>query len=278
MDYPNGRALVIQTADNVSDRLCETWDIARPVENAGPGPAGVIPGRKEFESTHYPGRSALDIIEACFDNKQAIAFFMRRRVAQTASRVPRVDNRKHDVMDVAARLFRERGFHATSTRDIARATGMLPGSIYYHFASKEELLAQVYEEGTRRIVEAVDGAIVGETDPWRRLEAAATAHLEMLLGGSDYAQVVIRVLPQDVGEAGRRLSTLRASYERRFRQLLSDLDLPPEVDLRYLRLFLLGGMNWAQFWFKPKGDTPKIIARHFIDFVRRQASGAEASG
>ena len=197
-------------------------------------------------------------------------------MAQTAARAPRIDNRKHDVMDVAARLFRERGFHATSTRDIAKATGMLSGSIYYHFVSKEELLVEVYAEGTRRIAEAVDGAVAGETDPWRRLEAAVATHLEMMLGGSDYAQVVNRVLPQDVGEAGPRLAALRAGYEGRFRQLLADIDLPAEVDRGYLRLFLLGVVNWAQFWFKPGGDSPAAIARHFIDFVRRQANGTEA--
>jgi len=197
-------------------------------------------------------------------------------LAQAAERAPRIDNRKSDVMDTAARLFRNRGFHATSTRDIAKATGMLPGSIYYHFVSKEELLVEVYAEGTRRIAEAVDGAVAGETDPWRRLEAAVVTHLETMLGGSDYAQVVNRVLPQDVGEAGPRLAGLRAGYEGRFRQLLTEIDLPEEVDRGYLRLFLLGGVNWAQFWFKPGGDSPAAIARHFIDFLRRQANSVEA--
>ena len=197
-------------------------------------------------------------------------------MAQAAERAPRIDNRKSDVMDTAARLFRNRGFHATSTRDIAKATGMLPGSIYYHFVSKEELLVEVYAEGTRRIAEAVDGAVAGETDPWRRLEAAVVTHLETMLGGSDYAQVVNRVLPQDVGEAGPRLAGLRAGYEGRFRQLLTEIDLPEEVDRGYLRLFLLGGVNWAQFWFKPGGDSPAAIARHFIDFLRRQANSVEA--
>src|ERR1700752_2149636 len=64
-----------------------------------------------------------------------------------ASRAPRQDNRRVQLLDAAARLFRERGFHATSMRDIAKAVGMLSGSIYYHFNSKEEMLLAVYEEG-----------------------------------------------------------------------------------------------------------------------------------
>ena len=47
-------------------------------------------------------------------------------------------------------------------RDIAKAVGMLSGSIYYHFDSKEGMLLAVYEEGERRVAEAVDAAIAGE--------------------------------------------------------------------------------------------------------------------
>ncbi len=83
-------------------------------------------------------------------------------------------------------------------REIAAAAGMLPGSLYYHFPSKDELLLAVYEEGVRRIAERLDAALSEAEPPWARLEAACVAHLEMLLeAGGDYAQVVIRVRPQD---------------------------------------------------------------------------------
>jgi AcrR family transcriptional regulator len=117
--------------------------------------------------------------------------------AQTLSRAPRQDNRRAQLLDAAARLFRERGYHATSMRDIAKAVGMLSGSIYYHFDSKEEMLLAVYEEGERRVAEAVDAAVAGETDPWQRLEAACAAHLAMLIAHRDFAQVMIRTLPQE---------------------------------------------------------------------------------
>ena len=55
-------------------------------------------------------------------------------------RSARSDNRLPAVLDAAARLFAERGYAAASMRDIAEASGMLPGSLYYHFAAKEDLL------------------------------------------------------------------------------------------------------------------------------------------
>ena len=59
-----------------------------------------------------------------------------------ALRAPRQDNRRAQLLDAAARLFRERGFHATSMRDIAKAVGMLSGSIYYHFEFERGDLAR----------------------------------------------------------------------------------------------------------------------------------------
>ena len=100
-------------------------------------------------------------------------------MAHTA-RLPRADNRLPLLLDEAARLFGERGFHGTTIRDVVRGVDMLPGSLYYHFAAKEDLLAAVYAEGVKRISERVQAAIEKRTDPWQRLTAACIAHLEAL--------------------------------------------------------------------------------------------------
>ena len=186
----------------------------------------------------------------------------------TASeRAPRQDNRREHLLDAAAGLICRRGYHATSMRDIGRATGMLPGSIYYHFASKEELLVAIYAEGVRRIAERVDDAVARATDPMKRLEEACVAHLEMLLADSDYAQVVVRVLPEDVPSVSARLTALRDDYEERFRRLIAAL-APPRARRRYLRLTLLGALNSAQAWYRPGGDSPARIARRVLECLR----------
>jgi len=188
----------------------------------------------------------------------------------SASRAPRQDNRRQQLLDVAARLFRERGFYVTSMRDIAHEVGMLSGSIYYHFSSKEELLLAVYEEGLRHIAEQVDAAVAGRNTPWERLEAGCAAHLEALLELSDYTQVMIRVLPPEGGKVAERLLELRDQYEARFRELIDALDLPEGPDRRYLRLLLMGGLNWSHVWYHPGGDTPAIIAHRMIDLLRQR--------
>ena len=84
---------------------------------------------------------------------------------------------REKLLSVSARLFARGGFEGTSMRDIARQAGMLAGSMYYHFPSKNDLIAPVYEAGVAEIGAAVDRAVAGWQDPWERLEAACIAHL-----------------------------------------------------------------------------------------------------
>lgn len=186
-----------------------------------------------------------------------------------ALRAPRADNRLPQILDAAARLLRTQGFQGTSVRDIVRAVDMLPGSLYYHFATKEDLLAEVYAEGVRRISARVRSASGPLADPWERLEAACVAHLEAILEDDDYAQVVIRVRPADAPAAQPRLTALRDEYEALFAALVTSLRLPRGTDRRSLRLMLLGSLNWSQTWYQPGRDSPKTIARRFVALLRQ---------
>ena len=186
----------------------------------------------------------------------------------TAAPRARQDNRRQPLLEAAAAAFRRHGFHASSMRDIARAAGMLPGSVYYHFDSKEALLVAVYGEGVRRISEAVDRAIDGIAAPGDRLAAACRAHLDTLLDESDFAQVVVRVLPEDVPAAAAALAAHRDSYEARFRALIEDLDLPADVDPGHLRRLLMGALNWSRHWYRPGGESPAQIADAMLACLR----------
>jgi AcrR family transcriptional regulator len=184
------------------------------------------------------------------------------------ARAPRSDNRLALILDEAARLFREKGYAAASMRDIASAADMLPGSLYYHFASKEALLVAVYAEGVRRISEAVERAIASKRDPWQRLEAGCVGHLEALLQESDYAQVVIRVRPSDAPAVADELVRLRDGYEAVFRTLIDALPLGRGADRRNLRLMLIGALNWSQTWYRKGRDKPRDIAQSFVRLLR----------
>lgn len=180
------------------------------------------------------------------------------------------DNRRVDLLDAAARRLRHYGYDGTSLRDIAGDVGMRAGSVYYHFPSKDRFLVAVYEEGVRRLLLRVREAVATRREAWKRLEAACVAHLETLLDGGDYSQVVIRVIPHADMPVFAELVSLRDRYETIFRELIEALPLPAGVNRKSLRLLLLGALNWSQVWYRPTGDKPSAIARSFVELLRRR--------
>jgi len=186
----------------------------------------------------------------------------------SANAAPRVNNRGEPLLDAAASQFASKGYRATTIREIAAAVGMLPGSVYYHFPSKQALLLSVYEEGVRRISARLDESVKGETDPWQCLRKATEVHLDSILDQSDYASVMNRIAPDQVPEIRSELTRLRQDYEARFVTLIDDIPLHADVDRRLLRLMLLGAMNWTHVWFRQDGTSIDDIAHAFTDFLR----------
>jgi len=181
----------------------------------------------------------------------------------------RGNSRLPQLLDEAARAFASRGFAAASVREIVGPVGMLPGSLYCHFPTKEALLVAVYREGVGRISAAVDAAVAPLAAPWARLEAGCIAHLTSLLDRTDYSQVVIRVRPSDAPAVAEQLVALRDSYEARWATLVAALPLERSVDRSDLRLFLLGALNWSQTWYRDDGaSTPARIARRFVGLLK----------
>lgn len=172
----------------------------------------------------------------------------------------------------AARVLGERGYEGASLAKICAAAGILPGSLYHHFRSKEDLFINVHGEGFRQLNEAVDSALAGETDPWRRLEGACAAHLTLLVGSPDMSLVtgtsLFHTAPPGLQ---RRLNRDRDAYEARFSALIAALDLPRDVDASLVRLNLLGALNWTRMWYRPGKRHPKELAQHLVQRMLRRS-------
>jgi AcrR family transcriptional regulator len=196
--------------------------------------------------------------------------------APPAAAAKRASSRLPRLLDEAARAFAQRGFTAATVREIVEPVGMLPGSLYCHFATKEALLTAVYKEGVERIGAAVDAAVAPLDEPWQRLEAACVAHLTSLLDQTAYSQVVIRVRPSDAPAAEAELIALRDSYEKRFARLVGALPLARPTDRSMLRLMLVGALNWSQTWYRAgRGRTPEKIARRFVGLLKASLAAKE---
>jgi AcrR family transcriptional regulator len=179
-------------------------------------------------------------------------------------------SRRH-ILDCAARLIREHGYAATSLRDIAAASGIKAGSLYYYFASKEEIVTEMLNIGVqtafgevRRSIEALNGASGAS-----QIETAIRAHMRAIFEIDDYNGASIRIfgqVPQRVRDAALGE---RDAYERYWLELIEQEvragKLRPGIDRTLLRLFLFGAMNSALEWYNPGG-------KHSLDEVSHELS------
>lgn len=188
------------------------------------------------------------------------------------SDTPRTSVGRDGVLNVAARLFREQGYGAVSLRKIAEAAGIKASSIYYHFGSKDEIVAAVLDAGIEAVHESMRQAIAAlptDTGAEVVLRAAIGAHLRALLEVSDYSSANVRIfgqVPQSVRDAN--LPTRRA-YEAEWDALLSRLQkngaLQRDMDIRRLRLMLIGALNATLEWFDPDRGSAEALSRTYAD-------------
>lgn len=178
--------------------------------------------------------------------------------------------RRRVILDAAAELFFERGYEGTSIRDIASRVGLLPGSVYHHFPSKEDLYLAAHSEGITQVMERIQTAIATSDDPWERLRIACEVHVAGIVEG----EPIDRIAGRNLALTGKhnlleRTTPYRRAYENIFRDLIDALPLSEQADRSLLRLFLLGGMNWACLWYRKGLRSPESIADLMLEMVRR---------
>ncbi len=189
-------------------------------------------------------------------------------IARAKRRQPVQSERRFHILAAAAIRFSAEGFAATSMRDIAADTGILAGSIYHHFPSKDAMLVEAYRLGVDRIIAGHDTALTGVSGIWARLEAACVAHLEALLTDDAFAALLTLDL-RTLSEALRRqLVVERDRYERRFVGLVKALDVSSPTDERFVRMMLLGALNWTPIWYRRGGASPRRIAATYVRALR----------
>jgi AcrR family transcriptional regulator len=196
------------------------------------------------------------------------------RASPKPARKTRAHNRHEHLLLAAAQVFRDKGYAQASMRDIAQASGMIAGSIYYHYAAKSDLLLAVYSEGVRLVSQAIDVILDSDASAWVQFERAVLNHLEMMMGSlpgaSPFASVFIQVQPHDFPAEGREaLIALRHSYEDKFKVLIARLPLRRGVDRSLLRLQVIGALNHVPIWYKPGGrKSLRAIAKAMTAHVK----------
>ncbi|NMO05277.1 TetR/AcrR family transcriptional regulator [Gordonia sp. TBRC 11910] len=154
------------------------------------------------------------------------------------------------ILAAAAHEFAQHGYGGASLRRIADAADLKVGSLGFHFATKDELVAATLRDGVDSAREALSSAVdavPADADPTDRLYAAVRGHLRALHASDDRASSVVRMvdtLPAD-------LRADHVAHERRFARVWLDVltrgqredVVRDDVDIRVLRDLVVGALN-----------------------------------
>jgi len=175
------------------------------------------------------------------------------------------------IRDVATRLFYERGYHATSMRDIAGEVGVKAGSLYNHFPGKQDILFRVCFDTAQALADGLGPRMAGVEGLEARLRAFVRWHVEFHARHRHAARVADDQLHALTPSNRQEVVAVRDAYEAVLVDLLEEGEragLWKMGDRRVIG-FGIGTMcTGVDAWYRPDGPlTPERIGEIYADFV-----------
>ena len=197
---------------------------------------------------------------------------MTGSAGQVPERVAASTTRRADLLQVAAMTMAENGIQGSSIRQIAKRAGMMAGSLYHHFASKEAMIEEIITGYWDDLFEGYDTAIAESHGAVDAIERLTTVSLEV--GLKHWAAV--QILLGDWKYLSSVMPTLDASSARVERYWLDQIErgvkegvVRPELDPRMAFRVMMGSITWVFRWFDPEGPrTIYDVVKSQIDIFR----------
>jgi AcrR family transcriptional regulator len=180
--------------------------------------------------------------------------------------------REDQVRAAALRLFKEKGYHATSMRDIASQVGINKGSLYSYIRSKEDLLIPVFERAMGVLLAQIQAIAADSTArPTERLKRAIHAHVTAVADNLDVLTVYLSEWRQLDTESLTTVRVQREQYAALFLEILEDgvrVGEFRQMDTRIVMLGMIGMCNYLFRWYRPDGRLlPDQVADELIEMV-----------
>lgn len=177
--------------------------------------------------------------------------------------------RRQQIEDAASTLFRERGYAATSVRDIAQALNLQGGSLYAHVASKEDVLWSIVNRAAERFNAEVAPLAATSAPAPLRLREMIRAHIAIVTSSQKDAAVFLHEWRFLSPERRNLMAARRDAYEGLFRQTIADgvaADEFAATDPRMTAMAILSALNGIATWYRDGGSlSADEIAESFAD-------------
>jgi TetR/AcrR family transcriptional regulator, cholesterol catabolism regulator len=183
-------------------------------------------------------------------------------------------SRRDELLRIAARLFAERGFKNTTVRDIADAAGILSGSLYHHFDSKESMVDELLDTFQTELWEQYDAITDSDLSPRAKLEAVVRASFDAI----DHHHSEVAIFQSDAAYLTTTFERFAYLDQRnnKFRRLWIGLleagvasgELRADLDVELVYRFLRDTVWVAVRWYRPGGAlTPADVADQYLTIL-----------
>ncbi len=197
---------------------------------------------------------------------------VRKIQHQTSAATSRGDDRQLQLLEIACRLFSERGFGGTSLRDIAEEAQITKAALYYHFPNKEALFTKIVLESLQALVTTVREACEQAATPEEKVRAFMVTTADCYQQNREgWIASSNAFRTHEESPARTAALALRDEYESLLRSIIRDgikAGQFRDVDPAMAGRVLLSSINSMSRWHNPRGKlTAPMVAEQFVDII-----------
>jgi len=178
---------------------------------------------------------------------------------------------REDILEAAAQVFRQKGFHGASMQDIAKAVNLQKPSLYHHVSSKQEILLALLDRALELLLERISAISDQEIPPDKKLREMVRAYLQILAENTDLSAVLLFEHRSLERKQHARHVPNRDKFEALWRNVLEEgvaAKLFVCDDPALTTRAILGILNWTITWYHPDGTLAiDEIADHYSDLL-----------
>lgn len=183
----------------------------------------------------------------------------------------KIAKKKEEILRSAAQVFAEKGYHGTTMEEVAARLLMTKGSMYYYFKNKDDLLYHCHQMIMGISIAKLKEVKEGQGSATDKLRAAIISHVRLATSEKTMFMVMDRPNQHLKDHYLQEILKSRAEYAQYFDHILEEGIHNQEfgdIDVKMVRMIILGALNWIQEWFNPEGEkTGEEIADAFAEHL-----------
>ena len=180
-------------------------------------------------------------------------------------------NRRAEIIEIAAKLFKIKGFTATTMRDIAEQVGMEAASMYNHIKSKDEILQAICFKISNEYISQLNTIENQIKSPVEKIKELIRLHIRIIITDIDAISVANNEWKHLSEDALTAFKDARRDYEQRFAKIIAAGIVAGElqpINVSVALFTILSAVRWVELWYKNDRDiSPEILEENIISLL-----------